>query len=122
MNAHDYWQHESTPAIFELRALRDGISSEKLEQIVEAITTFDCQSCLLRAKQLIYAEVISGNLSKLEGFLLDALLKESTDCAINSWIEECIEAHALDANDDAVREYVSHLESFWVTMSTSIEV
>jgi hypothetical protein len=122
MNVSDYWKHSGTPAVFELRELLEGISSEKLSQIVTTITTFDCQNCLLNAKQLIYTEVDNGNLSRLEGFLLDSLLKETTDYAINEWLETCIEAHSSDPNDDAIKNFVNHLEAFWEVMDTSIEV
>jgi hypothetical protein len=122
MDKNDYWKYEGTPAVFELRKLLDGISSENLSQIIEAIATFDCKYCLMTAKQLIYAEVTSGKLSKLEGFLLDSLLKESADCAINFWIQECIETHESDENDKAIREYVVQLEAFWTKINTSIEV
>lgn len=122
MSKETYWKHNGTPAIFEIRKLLEGISSEKLAQIVEAITSFDCQNCLLRAKLLIYAEVVSGNLSKLEGFLLDSLLKESADWAITSWLDDCIEEHASDSDDEAIIHFVKHLEAFWEKMNTSIDV
>ena len=122
MNNERYWKQHGAPAIIEVRKLLDGISSEKLAQIVEAISSFDCQNCLLRAKDLTYAEVQGGNLSKLEGFLLDALLKESADMAINIWVDDCVEAHSSDSDDESIRNFVTHLEAFWVAMNTSIDV
>lgn len=68
----------------------------------------------------LFAEVIKGNLSLLEGTLLDSLLQDSANWAIQGWIEDFIglEDSAEDApSDEDIKKYVEHMEVFEMQMA-----
>ena len=119
---NEFWEATKAPTIFHLEDIQRNQFNQTVQSILEAIFERDCQSCLLRAKLDIFAEVIKGNLSLLEGTLLDSLLQDSANWAIHEWIEDFIglEESAEDSpSDEAIREYVEHLVLFEMQMSRS---
>jgi hypothetical protein len=119
---NEFWEASKAPTIFHLEDIQRKQFDPKVQSILEAIFERDCQSCLLRAKLDLFAEVIKGNLSLLEGTLLDSLLQDSANWAIQGWIEDFIglEDSAEDApSDEDIKKYVEHLELFEMQMAVS---
>lgn len=118
--ASDYWEARQAPAIFRLEDILTGNFSEKAKEIIEAISEGDCQNCLTRAKLNLYSEVIKGNLSLLEGALLDFLLQDATNLAIEGWIHDFIISSGDELSDIEISHYVEHLEIFETQMAISL--
>jgi hypothetical protein len=117
---NDFWEATKAPTIFHLENIQRQQFNRTVQSIFEAIFERDCQSCLLRAKLDLFAEVIKGNLSLLEGTLLDSLLQDSANWAIQGWIEDFIglEDSAEDApSDEDIKKYVEHMEVFEMQMA-----
>ena len=118
--ASDYWEARQAPAIFRLEDILNGNFSEKVQAIIEAISEGSCQNCLTRAKLNLYSEVIKGNLSLLEGALLDFLLQDATNLAIEGWIHDFIISKGDELGDIEISDYVEHLEIFETQMAISL--
>ena len=117
--ASDYWEAKQAPAIFRLSDIQKGNFSEKVQAIIEAISEGDCQNCLSRAKLNIYTEVIKGNLSLLEGSLLDLFLQDAANLAIDVWVQEFLDSVEGGPSEDEISRYLEHFELFETQMAIS---
>jgi|GEM_PF-3025690 hypothetical protein len=117
--ASDYWEAKQAPAIFRLDDLQKGKFSEKVHSIIEAISEGDCQNCLTRAKLNLYTEVIKGNISPLEGTLLDLFLQDAVNLAIDFWLQEFLNSAEGGPSEDEISQYLEHLELFEMQMAIS---